>query len=188
MDQRPAILALHGAGTNSEIFSLQTQGIVKQLQDHFRFVFINAPFESRPGPGVAPTYLGMGPYFWWHCDESAATQFDITIKEVRRRRELVRNLFRSTFETEKVTGLMAFSQGARVATGLCLDPDLGRNIRLVITISATFPALGIHEDVASLLPQVLRVPSVHVQGTSDPWMSEGKRLRMQYFDCDQASV
>ncbi|KAI1779148.1 serine hydrolase FSH [Hypoxylon cercidicola] len=186
MDQLPAILCLHGAGTNGTIFALQARNIVHALNKHFRFIFINAPFESRPGPGVVPIYLKMEPYLWWHCDESAAEQFDIDIYEVQRRRQQVRELLRSTLETENIVGVMAFSQGARVAVGLCLDDELGSRIRFALLISATFPALPIQEHMAP--GSVVAIPSVHVQGTSDPWGAEGEKLRTTYFDQDRATL
>ncbi|KAI4859498.1 serine hydrolase FSH [Hypoxylon rubiginosum] len=186
MDQLPAILCLHGAGTNGTIFALQARSIVQALNKHFRFIFVNAPFESRPGPGVVPIYVKMEPYLWWHCDESAAEQFDIDTCEVQRRRKQVRELLRSTLETENVVGLMAFSQGARVAVGLCLDDELGSRIRFALLISATFPALPIQEQMIS--EPVVSIPSVHVRGSSDPWAAEGEKLRTTYFDKDRATL
>ncbi|KAI1766322.1 serine hydrolase FSH [Hypoxylon sp. FL1150] len=180
MEQLPAILCLHGAGTNAKIFELQAHNIIQAMNKNFRFIFINAPFESRPGPGVVPIYLGMEPYLWWHCDESAAEQFDIDICEVQRRRKQVRELLHSTLEKDNVVGLMAFSQGARVATGLLLDEELGSKIQFALFISATFPALPVQDHISP--ESTISIPLVHVQGTSDPWAAEGNRLRETYFD------
>lgn len=51
---KPAILCLHGGGTNVTIFKVQTIRIQRALSSHFEFVFLDAPFEAEPGPGVHP--------------------------------------------------------------------------------------------------------------------------------------
>ncbi|KAK2809720.1 hypothetical protein FQN50_003565 [Emmonsiellopsis sp. PD_5] len=61
----PAILCLHGSGTSSEIFQIQTIRLRRELSDRFSFVFVNAPFETEPGPGVLPVFADVGPYYTW---------------------------------------------------------------------------------------------------------------------------
>jgi predicted esterase len=205
-NQLPAILCLHGAGTNATIFRLQARMLVRKLSTSFRFIFVEAPFESLPGPGIVPTYEGMTPYLWWHCDGNAAERFDISIEEVRRRKQVVRKMLADHLSDESVVGIMAFSQGARVATGVCLDSVLGARLKFAILIAATFPALGIdeHDDgevstpalefgkvdqvsgkepsgISASTRSLISIPSVHVQGTSDPWKAESARLRDAYF-------
>ncbi|KAH7340070.1 serine hydrolase FSH, partial [Pyrenochaeta sp. MPI-SDFR-AT-0127] len=193
----PTVLCLHGAGTNSKIFQMQTRTLIDALQTNFRFVFVDAPFESRPGPGVIPLFANNKPYLWWHCDENAAEQFDITVAQVRERRLQVRGLLASRLQEENVVGIMAFSQGTRVATGLCLDSELGSRIKFAILIAATFPALPVEDDLGRLskyldvkadvaMAKRLRIPSVHVQGSVDPWAAEGDCLRRIYYDDEKA--
>ncbi|KAK2855662.1 hypothetical protein FQN49_004969 [Arthroderma sp. PD_2] len=184
-DPLPAILCLHGAGTNAAIFQLQAHMIVERLKGRFRFIFLDAPFESSPGPGVLSTYGDLKPYLWWHCDATATKQFDIDMEEVQRRRQKVRDLLVFHLEKDNIVGVMSFSQGTRVATGLCLDDELGGQIKFAILISATFPELPVGENCQH---RCLRIPSVHVQGLSDPWAAEGTRLRVTYYDSDQATV
>ncbi|KAE9376018.1 hypothetical protein N431DRAFT_502814 [Stipitochalara longipes BDJ] len=181
----PTILCLHGAGTNGVIFRLQARMIIRKLSTVFRFVFIDAPFESVAGPGVFPTYEGIEPYLWWHCDESATIEFDISPEEVRYRRQMVQDLLDTQLKQTKAVGIMAFSQGARVATGLCLDTVLGKQLRFAILIAATFPALHVDDSGPSKL---IIVPSVHIQGTKDPWRSEGSRLKATYFEDSTAEL
>ncbi|KAK2737578.1 hypothetical protein FQN55_001008 [Onygenales sp. PD_40] len=61
----PAILCLHGAGTSSEILHIQTIRLRRELSDRFSFVFVDAPFETEPGPGVLPVFADVGPYYTW---------------------------------------------------------------------------------------------------------------------------
>lgn len=206
--QLPTILCLHGAGTNGRIFRLQARMLVRNLASRFHFLFLDAPFESLPGPGCMPTYAGMQPYLWWHCDESSADHFDVSVDEVRRRRQEVRKLLCDKLQDTNVVGIMAFSQGARVATGICLDDQLGRHIKFIVLIAATFPALPVNADdvlcqessSTIVTPaanadlgtptrnRYITIPSVHVQGALDPWLPEGKQLRSSYFAESEAEV
>ena len=48
----PAILCLHGYGTNAAIFRYQLRHITQALTVIFRFIFVEAPFHvQQPGPG-----------------------------------------------------------------------------------------------------------------------------------------
>ncbi|KAK8127000.1 uncharacterized protein PG998_002759 [Apiospora kogelbergensis] len=291
----PTILCLHGAGTNGTVFRLQSRRIIQALQHAFRFVFVDAPFEALPGPGVIPTFEQLRPYFRWHCDENAVGEFNIDLADVAREREQVRSLLTAHLTRENgvekeeeelqeeeaaaqrsggghsdghnrgpgVVGVMAFSQGTRVATGLCLDPELGRDIHFAILIAGTFPALHLSSTAASCsaaigsevianatdgvlrgdsslatgdrpdatklvygrtlrdgssesdsssvssfvpdepttssstplssvtpalcAPRQINIPSVHIQGTFDPWAPESARLLDEYYN-DQLAV
>jgi predicted esterase len=197
----PAILCLHGAGTNGIIFQLQARMIIRKLSSVFRFIFVDAPFESIAGPGVFPTYEGIEPYLWWHCDESASLEFDISLEEVRYRRQIVQDLLVTQLERTEAVGIMAFSQGARVATGLCLDTVLGKQLKFAILMAATFPALQVGDSAGTSLPRgtsalpdssgpakPINIPSVHIQGTKDPWRSEGSRIKAAYYEDSTAEL
>ncbi|KAM3471714.1 hypothetical protein BBAD15_g12083 [Beauveria bassiana D1-5] len=149
------------------------------------------------GPGVLPTYEGIESYLWWHCDDTAALKFDISPEEVRARRQMARNMLTSQLKLSKAVGILAFSQGARVATGLCLDSVLEKQLKLAILIAATFPALHVGDaerdsvscvadaEVLSspaVASKLISIPSVHIQGTKDPWRCEGSRLKATYFE------
>ena len=87
---------------------------------------------------------------------------------------------------------MAFSLGARVATGLMLDDILGvagagalKGIKFSVFICGTFPALGVGEEDGvgrGGEEKKLAVASIHVQGSGDPWAAEGQKLMERYFD------
>ncbi len=52
----PRILCLHGGGVTGAIFKAQFRSFLRALGDHFRFVFVDAPFFCDEGVGVAPVY------------------------------------------------------------------------------------------------------------------------------------
>ncbi|KAL2833066.1 serine hydrolase FSH [Aspergillus pseudoustus] len=186
----PIILCFHGAGTNGVIFKLQTRKIIQALRSHFRFVFLDAPFESLPEPRVGAVLLDLGPFFRWHCDENAAAGFDVGIDEIKRERAMTRQLLLDTmrlYGSRNIVGVMGFSQGTRVATAICLDEVLGRGIRFAIIIAGTFPILSVDEE-GQCKELWLGHPSVHVQGSRDPWQPESIRLLKTYYDAAQAVV
>ncbi|EXF73228.1 hypothetical protein CFIO01_05588 [Colletotrichum fioriniae PJ7] len=188
----PAILCLHGQGTNGVIFSHQSRALVKSLSDRFRFVFIDSPFTSwQPGPGVVPTYANQKPYRRWHYDK-AQVETGVSAEAVDVERARVRALIVRHFETEAketgegIVGIMAFSHGTRVATGLCLDGEFGPRIKIAILISPVFPSLsvgGISMDSSEKekVRRNLDVRLVQVHGASDPWAHGGKRLVKTHF-------
>lgn len=61
----PTILCLHGGGTSSTIFNIQTIRLQRALSSNFSFIFLDAPFESPAGPGVLPVFEGCGPFYRW---------------------------------------------------------------------------------------------------------------------------
>lgn len=193
------------------------------LHTRFRFVFVDAPFKSPPGPGIRPAFTDFGPFWRWHCDPNIINEFDITPEDVARERRHVRGLLRSYFERERavggpgIVGVMAFSQGTRVATGLCLDRELRKGVQFAILIASTFPSLDLtapEEEADEALEELgfpsrpspaassadktppssrwndhrVNIISIHIQGTADPWASEGARLREAYYNPELATT
>jgi predicted esterase len=224
----PIIICFHGAGTNATIFQIQAHSIIQSLKTKFNFLFLDAPFASLPGPGVAPLFSDLKPFFRWHCDRLSAERFNVEMDEIERERKAVRALLLDKLlhhGRHKIVGVMAFSQGARVATAFCMDEELGKDIKFAIMIAGTFPILSLarnieqDSDVVSLYreqrglsgpaildhqeggpdvnsscwsrpcrPPRVQIPSVHVRGLRDPWLSEGERLLKTYYNQDQALV
>src|SRR5271169_5143167 len=71
----PTILCLHGHGTSATIFEAQTRNIRSALRSQFKFVYIDAPYESEPGPGVLPCFADSGPYYTWFLEGTADTSY-----------------------------------------------------------------------------------------------------------------
>lgn len=185
----PTILCIHGQGTNSAIFRLQARRIVQPLEKSFRFVFVDAPFECPPGPGVVPVFSELAPFLRWHLDETTLDKFDITREELDAERKASRALLSDHIDKINqqggagVVGIMAFSQGTRVATGLMMDPELRGNIKFAVLICGTFPVLSVARDGTAATPSSkLDIPSIHLHGSYDPWQAEGIRLKQTYFD------
>lgn len=61
----PRILCLHGGGTNARIFKIQCRKIAYDLREEYRFVYVEAPFPSEPGPDVMQVFSENGPFKRW---------------------------------------------------------------------------------------------------------------------------
>lgn len=185
--QLPIILCIHGFGTNGTIFRLQAASIISALESSFKFVFIDAPFDAQPGPGIIPTFADYKPFRRWHGDASALDVFDFSPVELARERGVTRKILEDHMDhANDVVGIMAFCQGTRVAAGLLLEERLCQNIKFVIQICGMFPALPVDGDGLPEVTKKLAIPSIHVQGSHDPWKPKGTRMRNTYFEGDLA--
>jgi hypothetical protein len=79
-----------------------------------------------------------------------------------------------------IVGVMAFSQGAGLAAALCLDPELGKDIKFAVVICALYPAVSLSED-ENTEKNMIDIPSIHVQGTLDTWRGQGTKVLEEYF-------
>ncbi|KAL3476018.1 serine hydrolase FSH [Aspergillus californicus] len=61
----PRILCLHGHGTSASIFKTQTASFRSKLPDSYTFDFIDAPFPSKPAPGIEAIYPNSPTYTWF---------------------------------------------------------------------------------------------------------------------------
>ena len=192
----PRILCLHGGGTSAMIFSMQTRKLQHALRQHFRFVFIDGPFQTTAGPGVMPFFEGCGPFWRW-------------VKTKGRSDIEVRQLLQKTLEEEggPFVGVLGFSQGARLAAGILLEQQEkgqveGREFRFAVCVNGTYPALILAAEPSSALRPILdaeltewdeiynlhiHLPSVHVHGEQDPYV-RSSRLLARCFDPQTAKV
>ncbi|TAQ84360.1 hypothetical protein B7494_g7312 [Chlorociboria aeruginascens] len=180
----PAILCLHGSGTNSTIFNVQSIRIQRALTKTFEFVFINAPFERSAGPGVLPVFEGCDPFLSWH-HPSADSALELAPPETIA-------LLQKTLDERKKLGpgrgfvaVMGFSQGCRVAAGL-LGMQQGSQsgegtLKFGVFLNGTSPPLSADPELLNKAGK-LRFPSLHVLGRDDPWADDGRDMAYGWFE------
>ncbi|MCJ1470528.1 hypothetical protein MMC07_009174 [Pseudocyphellaria aurata] len=192
----PRILCLHGGGTSALIFSFQTRKLVNALQSDFRLVFVDAPLDSGPGPGVAPIFESAGPFHQW-----IATNEE---EEERIRTTLQRELQKE--DGAPFVGVLGFSQGARIATGLLQEqehtPAAAPHLYFGVLINGSYPPLRQSSNPSTILPRFtesapgpwipeheacVHRPTVHVHGRSDSYI-ERSRLLARCYDPSTATV
>lgn len=174
---KPAILCLHGGGTSAGIFAVQTQRLRRELSDYFDFVIIDAPFTSKPGPGVLPVFEGCGPFLRWNADESnppvAPEESIEAVQRIIAAQAMTGNPF---------IGVMGFSQGCRMASGVLLSQrDQAFGLRFGIFLNPTWPAM-LPESMQNLSSQKLQVPILAVFGSGDRYRSQGEKLVREICD------
>ncbi|TVY86966.1 Esterase, partial [Lachnellula willkommii] len=113
----PTILCLHGGGTNSTIFNVQSIRIQRALRGSFHFIFLDGPFPYPPGPDVLPFFEGCEPFLGWTNRADAGPMQDESL-------QIIKKAIAERQKISEIVGIMGFSQGARTAAGLLLEQQL----------------------------------------------------------------
>jgi len=183
---KPAILCLHGSGTNSTIFNVQSIRIQRALASHFSFVFIDGPFETAAGPGVVPFFEGCGPFLRWITftgqiempDESKKILLKAEEQQMRK-------------DGRGFVGVMGFSQGGRAAAGLLLEQQLKKGasehegLRFAVLLNSIAPPMAYGLTKQELF-EPINIPSLHVVGVEDPWRDSGRQLFLEHFNQEKS--
>lgn len=177
------------------IFRIQLRRLVSALRQHFTFVFVTAPLEGAPGPGVIPAFTDCGPFYRWMAPEGE-DQVPLQIQ--------VRRLLRETMEEDRgnFVGVLGFSQGGRMAAGLLADQEEGENEgmpewKFGVMLCGSYPPGSLSASRRSLrggnnevrirdehgeiirevgVGEVIKVPTVHMRGLQDIHLEKGRRL------------
>ena len=196
----PRILCLHGGGTSAMIFKFQARRLIRALKSHFRLVFIDAPFDSAPGPGVLPVFEGAGPYYEWLATD-------------REGEERVRSLLHKKLheaDGAPFVGVLGFSQGTRIAAGLLHEQEhtgtVAPSLCFGVLLNGNYPPLRQASHPSTLFPGiveftqdesarewkkahegVIHLPSVHVHGRQD-FLLPRSQVLVKCFDPSSATV
>ena len=184
---KPAILCLHGGGTSAKIFNIQTVRLQRALKDDFDFVFVDGPFQRSPGPGVLPVFEGFPEYLnWLEPSETSRIAPKETIDILK---EVIEEQEEST--GRGFSGVMGFSQGAKLAAGLLLHQqqcgDWNTSLRFAVLLNSVEPPIRLAPQLAYAI-QPIQTPSVHVIGLKDPYVDGSRTMATEYFEKDSASV
>lgn len=185
---KPALLCLHGGGTNSMIFNIQTIRLQRVLEPYFEFVFLDGPLEGEPGPGVIPVFEGLEPYWRWHVkgvDLKPAQTVAVLQNAMEEQRKK---------DGRGFVGALGFSQGAKAVAGLLLEQQVrqrkdgkGDGLAFGVMFNGTTPPLAANLTDDEKVERIT-VPCLHVIGADDPWREEGVELYGKHFDPKTASL
>ncbi|ORY68205.1 serine hydrolase-domain-containing protein [Pseudomassariella vexata] len=116
----PRILCLHGGGTNARIFRAQCRVLSRQLEPYFRLVYVEAPFDSQPGPDVVSVYADYGPFKRWlrWLPDHAELEDRAAVKDINNSIQAAMDEDDDIGATGEWVGLLGFSQGAKLAASL----------------------------------------------------------------------
>jgi Serine hydrolase (FSH1) len=186
----PAILCLHGGGSNSTVFKIQTRRLYWRLGSRFRFVFAQALIESEPGWGMLPTFASLAPFHRWVSrrfkPDEGGDEYT-PVEEVGVLDSLVLRLMEENGGRDSFVGVMGFSQGARLAAGMVLRQQMeirqfGSSqwaFKFAIVIGGPNPPIVLtpEEQGWELDYTLLRhVATVHAWGRDDPVRHSAKQL------------
>lgn len=195
MAPKPVLLCLHGAGSSAAIFRIQSYMLAKALAPNFDILYIDAPCQSRPGPGILPLFADSGPYWRWFR-QTRHDQAGARLLELLEIRQWVFAQIRAQgVRSTAVVGIIGFSQGAMAAMAL-LGLQIGTgsrewaNLRFCVmmgaatgdgrggnvlkTASSELAALA-KSSGSSLFPGF----TCHVVGNQDEWADEGRQIAAQ---------
>ncbi|KAK5114293.1 hypothetical protein LTR62_002544 [Meristemomyces frigidus] len=207
----PRILCLHGGGVNAEIFHAQSRSLIKALPA-FRLVFADGPFYCSPGPGIVPVYEEHGPFRRWlrWLPEHPEIDDESAVEEVMYNIQTAKEGDGGTGEW---VGVLGFSQGAKLTSSLlyeqqvCLEKtgkaETGYKFGVLLagrspivsfselskssaTVAAGAVSEGFHYEGTS--PHVLRIPTIHVHGLTDPGLHLHRKMLEQYHDASTTTL
>ena len=189
----------HGGGVSASIFTIQTRKVLWKLRPYFEFVFLDAPWVSPPGPGVLPVFADAGPFYRWarlHENEDA-----------NKLSEKLRAVLSKP--GGEWVGVLGFSQGGRLAAGLCWQQQHGAGgldglapglrFKFAALVGAAWPLLFSVQEAPTMAGQresslwdegfegSIGMPSVHCIGRRDA-VAEMARLIAKCFDKEQAKM
>lgn len=137
-----ALLCVHGAGCSPAIFRVQLSKLRAALREDFEFVYATAPFPSAPGPGILPTFEGLGPYYTWFegSPSGAAAKGDNSNSNDSNSSPTVHDHLAAVHEPVRraiaewqtqnpsipIVGTVSFSEGALVTALLLWQQQMGR--------------------------------------------------------------
>ena len=177
----PTILCLHGHGTSAAIFEAQTRNVRQSLRAQYKFVFVDAPYESEAGPGVYPVFEDSGPFYSWFSDDSLDSTTSSKATELSGLSRYVENaLAKNGVKTSEIVAVMGFSQGTIVASLLLLQAQWRdarwANLRFGILLSG-----ACRDDfITAFTEQKLKLPTIHVHGLEDPFLMSSRKLQEVY--------
>ncbi|KAJ9624050.1 hypothetical protein H2203_005498 [Taxawa tesnikishii (nom. ined.)] len=180
----PRILCLHGGGVTGEVFRAQARALIKALPS-FRLVFADGPSSATPAPASCP----------------AAEEVMYAIRTAKD----------GDAGTGPWVGMLGFSQGAKLAASLLHEQQVrveregtaDTDYRFAVLLAGRQPLISFSELSSSpaTLPagaisegfqypgesdRILRLPTIHVHGLSDPGLHLHRQLMDKY--CDRESV
>jgi len=176
----PAILCLHGGGSNATVFKIQARRLIWNLEKQFRFVFAQAPIEGTPGFGMLPVFASCAPFYRWVSRRFKAGESDVEVtpaEEVEVLDQIILKVMEENGGVDSFKGVMGFSQGARMTAGLLLRQQIeGEQSRwkfaFGVMIGGPYPPIGLTPEEYQIEPDkdyalMKSVPTVHAWGRDD---------------------
>ena len=174
------VLWIHGWRCNENIFSLQSYSLREYIT--LNATYIRAPFSAigPPDPLIAQFFPNQSYYEWFYkVSETNDAIYNSIIDETKSLKDSI--LCISEFlKTRSYKVLIGFSQGCFVITKLLhyyQHHNLKTPFNKVVLICGVAPILK--QGDLSMINKI-NIPSLHIQGTNDPFYHRSKELEDLY--------
>lgn len=161
------------------------------LKDEFDFIFVDAPFPAPAGPGVLPLFKGADPFFGWFRGEDATMEARIDSINMAVKNGVEEWERGKKVANAKIVGVIAFSEGALVASLLLWQQQLGKAPWLPKLELAVFVCCYFAQEVGEHMvaeagrhgmdKALINVPTLHVHGRRDFALGRARRLVEDHY-------
>lgn len=187
-----ALLCLHGTGSNGRIFRLQMSQIRLALKDEFELIFVDAPFPAPAGPGVLPLFKGADPFFGWFRGEDVTMETRIDAINTAVKIGVEEWKIWKNDANANIVGVIAFSEGALVASSLLWQQQLGRvpwlpKLKFAVLVCCYFAQEVSDHMVAEarehgMAKALINLPTLHVHGRRDFALTRARMLIEAHYE------
>jgi predicted esterase len=193
-----ALLCPHGTGSSGTIFRMQLAKFRLALRNEFEFVFMDAPYSACPGPGILPMFAEAGPFHSWFGGEGATidgrlAKINTAVHTAIEKWESSKNDPKS-----KIVGVLAFSEGALVASLLLWQQQIGQlpwlpTLQFATLICCFFAdEAGVHmlaqANTRGREKALIEVPTLHIHGRQDFCLVRARKLVTEHYTPQFANV
>ncbi|KAK7894357.1 hypothetical protein LTR67_006118 [Exophiala xenobiotica] len=179
----PAILCLHGGGSNATVFKIQTRRLIWQLEKQFRFVFAQAPIEGTPGFGMLPVFASCAPFYRWVNRRFKIGESDVETTpaaEVDTIDSIIYDVMQANGGVDSFKGVMGFSQGARLTAGLLLRQKIQeRDLAASSSSSESSTGTGTGTGTATTTTTTTPTPS-SANASANTGLGRGRGLKTKF--------
>ena len=197
MTKRGLVACFHGGGSNNEVFSTQCIRLQQLVKNEMEFVFFEGPFERAAGPGVLPIFEDYGPFRNWFKVYDGPEIGDGSGWDAAGTNGVERTwkLLEKRAPKEEWMGVLGFSQGTRMASGLLLDQQRraarndsnGFDLRFGILCNGVNPPMetikkeSTNGESSHADSELITIPTVHFHGLVDEFLESSRKQKATYF-------
>lgn len=180
---------------------MQCRALCLHLKPYFRLVFAEAPFTSGAGPDVTSVYGGCGPFKRWlgWLPENEVIDARDEVIAIEGSIEKAMREDDAKGATGKWSGLLGFSQGAKIAGSLLLRRQIreeggrdleGQEWEFAVLMAGRPPLVSLEreQDRWGSVDEndVLTLPTIHVHGLKDLGLDLHRELHKIW--CEKGSA
>ncbi len=168
------------------------------LRNDFEFVFMDAPYPASPGPGILPMLAGAAPFHGWFGGQGATIDGRLNTTNTAVRAGIDKWESSKRNPKARIVGVLAFSEGALVASMLLWQQQLGLlpwlpTLYFATLICCFFPdEAGVRmladSTARGLKTALIEVPTLHIHGHQDFCLARAQKLVGEHYRPEFADI